>query len=103
MAAHVPGGLERDAEASEGPLAQDFPVVADITAADPDRTGLPGCILVLPGATEVRGKQAVVLDQLGGRSRRAMAAEVFGACAHHTPVGRELARGERGVGQCSDA
>src|SRR5687767_5744169 len=37
MAAHVPGGLERNAQAGERPFAQHFPVVADIAAGHSDR------------------------------------------------------------------
>ena len=44
-----------------------------------------------------------MLRELLRRARRAVAAQVVRARAHHAPVGRELARRERGILELGDA
>ena len=103
MAAYVPGGLERDAKARKRPLAQHFPVVAHVAAGEAHRARFAVGLLVFPRGREVAREQAIVPSELVGRARRTVTAQIVGARANHAPVGRELARRERRIGELRDA
>src|SRR3954467_14806598 len=93
LAVDIPGGLERDAEASERPFAQYFPVVASVASMHAHRARAAVGSFVVPGRREVGTGKAVVAAQILRRSRRAVQGEIRRTRANHATIRRQLARG----------
>src|ERR1043165_436893 len=103
MAVHIPGGLERDAQAGKRPLAQYLPVVAGIAPADAHRPGLAARILEVPRHGEVVGGEHVVPGEGLRKSSRDVPGEVLRPRTDYAAVRSEPARCERRVLEFGDA